>query len=262
MAKRRPFVGGNWKMNGNLASSIERTEELVAVLGADGLQDRVDISIYPPFPYVQAVGQALGDSAIDLGGQDCSDHQEGAHTGETSAAMLGDLGASAVLIGHSERRHGLGESDEVIARKLRAAFEIGLAPVLCVGETGTQRAEGETGDILTRQVISALEGLPEAQAGLLTVAYEPVWAIGTGKTANPKDAQDAHELVRELLGSMYDAELAEAVRIIYGGSVKAANAADLFACPDVDGGLIGGASLDVGEFANICRAASAAAGAS
>ena len=258
MAIRRPFIGGNWKMHGDLASSIELVEGLLLAFDSGDVLEHVDVSIHPPFPYLQGVGHALRHYAIELGAQDCSAHQAGAFTGQTSPAMLSDLGASTVLVGHSERRHGLNESDALIAEKLRAALAVDLIPVLCVGETDAQRAKDETEDILTRQVTSAFEGLSGDQAGLLTIAYEPVWAIGTGRTASPQDAQSAHELVRNLLRSMYDAELAEEVRIIYGGSVKAANAAELFACPDVDGGLIGGASLDAGEFAEICRIAKAA----
>ncbi|MCH2161695.1 MAG: triose-phosphate isomerase [Phycisphaerales bacterium] len=262
MATRRPFIGGNWKMHGDLASSVELVEGLLAAFGTEDVLEQVDVAICPPFPYLQGVGHALRHYAIQLGGQDCSAHQGGAYTGQTSPSMLADLGCSTVLVGHSERRHGLEESDALIAEKLQAALAVDLVPVLCVGETDAQRAINETEDILTRQVTSAFEGLSVDHAGLLTVAYEPVWAIGTGRTASPGDAQSAHLLVRNLLRSMYDEELAEAVRIIYGGSVKAANAAELFACPDVDGGLIGGASLDADEFAEICRIARTATRAS
>ena len=254
MSGRRPLVGGNWKMHGDLASSVELTEDLVAACSVD-LLDEVDVAIYPPFPYIQAVGHALGHHAIDLGAQDCSPHLEGPYTGQTSPTMLADPGAATVLVGHSERRHGLQESDEVIAAKLLAALEAGLVPVLCVGETATERDSGKAHDVVANQVQAALEGLSADHVGILSIAYEPVWAIGTGLTATPGDAQEAHAMVRELLSSLYDAELAEAVRIIYGGSVKAANAHELFASPDVDGGLVGGASLKSEDFAVICKAA-------
>ena len=254
MSGRRPLVGGNWKMHGDLASSVELTENLVADCTND-LLEQVDVAIYPSFPYVQAVGHALRHHAIDLGAQDCSPHQEGPYTGQTSPAMLADLGASSVLIGHSERRHGLEESDELIAAKLKAALDAGLVPILCVGETAMQRDAGKAHEVVSNQVQAALEGLSSEEAGILSIAYEPVWAIGTGVTATPDDAQEAHQMVRQLLSSLYDAELAEAVRIIYGGSVKATNACELFASPDVDGGLVGGASLKSEDFAQICKAA-------
>jgi triosephosphate isomerase len=242
-------------MHGDLASSVALTEALVGRLSSSGILDHVDVSIHPPFPHLQAVGHALKHQAIELGAQDCSDHLEGAFTGQTSGAMLADLGCAMVLVGHSERRHGLGESNHLIGAKLRAASTAGLIPILCVGETAEERARGEAHGVLEEQVSEALEGLDAAAAGVLSIAYEPVWAIGTGVTATPEDVQTAHQMVREVVGSMYDAQLADAVRIIYGGSVKAANAAEVFACPDVDGGLIGGASLDSDAFRAICEAA-------
>ena len=255
MGIRRPLIGGNWKMHGDLASCVELTEDLVASVCSGGVLEKVDVAIYPPFPYIQAVGHALRHHEIDLGGQDCSPFQEGPYTGQTSPAMLADLGVSTVLVGHSERRHGLDETDALIAAKLKAALAAELIPVLCVGETSEQRDSGVAHDVVANQVRAGLEGLSQDDVGILSIAYEPVWAIGTGKTATPDDAQQAHAMVRELLSSLYDVELAEAVRIIYGGSVKASNAAELFACPDVDGGLVGGASLKSEEFAEICQAA-------
>ena len=253
MTTRRPFVGGNWKMNADLARAAELTDDLVA--GADDVIDGVDVAIYPPAPYLQAVGHALGHSGILLGGQDCSPHLDGAYTGQTSPAMIRDLGGRSVLVGHSERRHGLQEADELLAAKVRSAFAAELDPVLCVGETQAQRDAGSTFEVVGTQVQAGFSDLPADQATRVVIAYEPVWAIGTGMTATPQDAQDAHASIRELLGSLYDSELAGRVRIIYGGSVKAANALELFASPDVDGGLIGGASLVVDDFLAICRAA-------
>ena len=253
MSNRRPYVGGNWKMHGELAGAVELTENVAAAI--DEAVEAVDVTLFPPFPYLQAVGHALRPCGIGLGGQDCSPHLEGAHTGQTSPAMIADLGGSAALIGHSERRNELGEPDALIAAKTRAALAASLQPVVCVGETMGEREAGKALQVVERQVRAALEGLPGAQVGTSVLAYEPVWAIGTGITATPDDAQSAHSMIRSLLGELYNAELADSVRIIYGGSVKAANAAELFSAPDVDGGLIGGASLKVDEFASICRAA-------
>ena len=254
MSTRRPYVGGNWKMHGELAAAVELTENLVAGIGNAVM--KVDIAIFPPFPYLQAVGHALGHSTISLGGQDCAAHLEGAHTGQTSGAMIADLGGKVALVGHSERRHELGESDSVVAAKARAALAAELQPVICVGETLAQREAGKALEVVEKQVRAALTGLSAEAVGQAVVAYEPVWAIGTGMTATPDDAQSAHAMIRTLLGELYDVRLAGSVRIIYGGSVKAANAAELFAAPDVDGGLIGGASLKVEEFSAICQAAS------
>ena len=259
MSHRRPLIGGNWKMNGDLAGSVELTEDLIAALASDDLLEHVDVTISPPFPYLQAVGHALRHYAVDLGGQDCSAHQSGAFTGQTSPSMLSDLGVASVLVGHSERRHGLEESDDLIASKIRAAVDASLIPVLCVGEIGSERDAGKAHDVIATQVEAGLKKLAPEDVGLVSIAYEPVWAIGTGVTATPDDAQSAHYMVRELLSSLYDAELAESIRIIYGGSVKGANAAELFACPDVDGALVGGASLNPEDFALICQAARNAA---
>ncbi|MAH66115.1 MAG: triose-phosphate isomerase [Phycisphaerae bacterium] len=253
MSNRRPYVGGNWKMHGELAGAVEVTDNVAAAIGEAA--EAVEVTLFPPFPYLQAVGDALRQCGIGLGGQDCSPHLEGAHTGQTSPAMIADLGGSAALIGHSERRNELGEPDALIAAKTRAALAASLQPVVCVGETMGEREAGIALQVVERQVRAALEGLSGAQVGTSVLAYEPVWAIGTGITATPDDAQSAHSMIRSLLGELYDDELADSVRIIYGGSVKAANAAELFSAPDVDGGLIGGASLKVDEFASICRAA-------
>jgi triosephosphate isomerase len=240
-------------MHGELAGAVELTENVAAAIGET--VEVVDVTLFPPFPYLQAVGHALRQFGIGLGGQDCSPHLDGAHTGQTSPAMIADLGGSAALVGHSERRNELGEPDALIAAKTRAALAASLQPVVCVGETMGEREAGNALQVVERQVRAALEGLTGAQVGTSVLAYEPVWAIGTGITATPDDAQSAHSMIRSLLGELYDAELADSVRIIYGGSVKAANAAELFSAPDVDGGLIGGASLKVDEFASICQAA-------
>ena len=255
MTTRRPFVGGNWKMTGDLARAAELADDLSAAMGV--VTQTVDVAIYPPAPYLQAVGHALRGSEILLGGQDCSPHLEGAYTGQTSPLMIADLGGRSVLVGHSERRHGLRETDELLAAKVLAAFAADLDPVLCVGETQAERDAGMAHEIVGKQVRAGFADLAPEAARRVVVAYEPVWAIGTGVTATPDDAQEAHASVRDLLGSLYDPELAGEIRIIYGGSVKAANAAELFAGRDVDGGLIGGASLVVDDFLAICRAAGA-----
>ena len=253
MMMRRPFVGGNWKMHGDLARAAELTDDLAA--SAKTLPEQVDIAIYPPAPYLQAVGHALRGSGILLGGQDAAAHLEGAFTGQTSPSMVADLGGRSVLVGHSERRHGLGETDDLLALKVRAAFAADISPVLCVGETQSERDGGIALEVVEKQVRAGFSDLPADLAARVVVAYEPVWAIGTGVTATPADAQNAHASIRDLLGSLYDLELAGRVRIIYGGSVKAANAVELFAGTDVDGGLIGGASLVVDDFLAICQAA-------
>ncbi len=255
MKTRRPFVGGNWEMTGDLARAAELADDLSAAMGV--VTESVDVAIYPPSPYLQAVGHALRGSEIVLGGQDCSPHLEGAFTGQTSPLMISDLGGRSVLVGHSERRHGLAETDELLAAKVRAAFAAEVDPVLCVGETRAERDAGLAHEIVGKQVKAGFADLAVDAARRVVIAYEPVWAIGTGATATPADAQEAHASVRDLLGSLYDSELAGQVRIIYGGSVKAANAAELFSGPDVDGGLIGGASLVVDDFLAICRAAAA-----
>lgn len=218
---------------------------------------RLDVLVFPPFVYLDCVASVLSDdqSAVALGAQDVYCEREGAFTGEVSAGMLQDVGASAALLGHSERRHVIGESDELIRRKAHAALEAGLTCVLCVGETLEQRDAGRTDEVNERQVRSALDGLAPGALSRLVIAYEPVWAIGTGRTATPDDAQRAHERIRAVIAGLFGADAAAATRIQYGGSVKPENARDLFSQPDIDGGLIGGASLKAADFLSICDAA-------
>lgn len=256
MADRKPLVGGNWKMNTDLAAARALAEAVAG--GCSGLSSRCDVVVYPPFPYLQAVGGSLGRGGPILGAQDVFDRPDGAFTGEVSAAMLLDLGARSVLVGHSERRHVIGESDELIRSKVRFALEAGLGVVLCVGETLEQREQGRTDEVNVGQVRAALEGLGRELAGGLSIAYEPVWAIGTGRVATPGDAAAAHRVIRGTVAEIYDGDIAASIRIQYGGSVKAKNAPDLFAEPDIDGALVGGASLDAGEFVTIVRAAAEA----
>ena len=254
MTTRTPIVGGNWKMNTNAESAAALAS---GVAGGFASLKGVEAFVCPPFPYLSQVGAALGDSGVALAAQDLYHEPDGAFTGEVSVAMLLDCGVNAVLIGHSERRHVIGERDDLINKKTRAALEAGLTAVLCIGETLDQREKGETDAVNERQLKAGLEGVSKAQMASVVVAYEPVWAIGTGKTATPGDAQDAHAAVREVLANLYDQATADAVRIQYGGSMKPANAAELLAQPDIDGGLIGGASLKPDDFLAILSAAAA-----
>lgn len=227
--------------------------------GLVGLQG-VDVAVFPPFPYLLSVGAILRErgSTIRLGAQDAYHQPDGAYTGEVSLAMLRDCGVSVVLTGHSERRHVIGESETVVHEKTRAVLAAGLDCILCVGERLEEREAGRTDTVNEEQVRLGLRDVPPEQIARLTIAYEPVWAIGTGRTATPADAQDAQAKIRAVLADLYGPDAAARVRIMYGGSVKASNAADLFAQPDVDGGLIGGASLNATEFVGIVRSASRA----
>jgi triosephosphate isomerase len=254
MAQRRPFIGGNWKMNTDQGSARSLARQTAHGVGPT---PRVEIAVFVPFVYLLEVGRVLTEAGLPqaLGAQDCFDEPEGAFTGEISCPMLRDCGVRSVLTGHSERRHVIGESDDLVRRKTRAALGAGLTCVLCVGETLEQREAGQTNRVNRRQIRSALDGFVPAWADRLIIAYEPVWAIGTGRTASPADAQAAHETIRATVGELLGAEAAEGMRLIYGGSAKPDNAADLFGQPDIDGGLIGGASLDAQSFVRIVQAA-------
>ena len=238
-----PFVGGNWKMNLRLASAVELAEDVHAALSSQPLDAAVDVVVFPPFPYLQAVGRALGHGPPALGAQDLSEQDDGAFTGQTSAGMLDDLDARWAIVGHSERRHGIGEPEPVIRRKLLRGLEGDLKVVFCVGETLSEREAGHARQTLVHQIRSGFEGVDPAWFRSIVVAYEPVWAIGTGRTAHPDDAAEAHRWIRETLRDLYDPGLAAATRVVYGGSVTAANATELFSRPEIDGGLVGGASL-------------------
>ena len=253
--KRRPVVGGNWKMNTDC-----RTGPMLAAAVHEGLHadlaQHVEVIVFPPACYLLPVGATLTDrgSCVRLGAQNLWHEDNGAYTGELSARMLKDCGATHVLIGHSERRHVVGENDELIAKKLRAALSADLSPVLCVGETLEQREAGQTDAVNERQLRSALVGIDGGIARVI-IAYEPVWAIGTGKTATPDDAQRAHKHIRAVVADLFDKDAADRTVIQYGGSVKPSNAAELFSMPDIDGGLIGGASLEAETFLAIVNAA-------
>jgi triosephosphate isomerase len=252
MRTRRPFVGGNWKMNGDLAGGVELAEAVSA--GSRDAVMAIDMAVFPAFPYLQSVGRALGHSGVALGAQDLSAEANGAFTGEVSAEMLLDLGVQWVLVGHSERRHSIGESEGLVADKLRMALESGLRAVLCVGETGAERRAGQAHEVVSRQLTSALGSVEREEWSRLVIAYEPVWAIGTGVSATPSDARQAHQEIRSTLKSLYDAELSEAARVVYGGSLSPGNVTSIVAEPGVDGGLVGGASLRAGDFLAIADA--------
>ena len=248
---RRPIVAGNWKMHGSRAENARLIEELLA--GAP-TQPKATCVVCPPFVYLQEVARLLRDSALSLGAQDVSADAHGAFTGEVSAAMLKDVGCEYVIVGHSERRLLYRESDQLIARKFGAALAKGLIPILCVGEQLADREAGRMREVVSRQLDVVLELSGAGALEHAVVAYEPVWAIGTGRNASPEQAEEAHAFIRARVGAR-DARIAAATRILYGGSVKAGNAAELFAMPDVDGGLIGGASLKADEFLTILAAA-------
>lgn len=248
---RRAMVAGNWKMNGSRAS----VRELISALVQQNFPDSVDVAVFPPSLFITEVVQAVVKSSLAVGGQDCAAQAEqGALTGETASSQLADAGCEFVLVGHSERRLILGESDQLVAQKFAAVQLSGLVPILCVGETLEQREAGETLQVVGRQLDEVIKVSGIAAIAGAIIAYEPVWAIGTGLTASPEQAQEVHRAIRAQL-AVQDAGVAQVTRILYGGSVKAANAADLFGMPDIDGGLIGGASLNANEFGAICRAA-------
>lgn len=254
---RKPIVGGNWKMNTTQASGRTLADQVAAATSAASLTDRCEVAIFPPFVYLQHINTVLREhtSSVMLGAQDVYFEPDGAFTGEVSVNMLKDCGVTIVLTGHSERRHVLGESDAIVNRKTRAALDAGLTCILCVGETLAQREAGQTDQINNQQLTAGLKDVAPASMARLVVAYEPVWAIGTGKTATPQDAQSAHANIRSTLTKLYGQTIAQATRIQYGGSVKGSNAAELMGQPDIDGGLIGGASLKAEEFLAIVGAA-------
>jgi triosephosphate isomerase len=246
---RRKFVAGNWKMHGSRAMANELVAAVVAAAPAN-----VDVAVLPPFPYLDSLIRQYAKSGISFGAQDVSEHAPGAYTGEVAGAMLKDIGCSFVLAGHSERRQYHAESNELVAAKFVAAQAAGLVPILCVGETLGEREADATEAVIGRQLdaVVALAGIGAFAHAV--VAYEPVWAIGTGKTASPAQAQAVHAFIRDKIAGL-DATISSSLRLLYGGSVKPANAAELFGQADVDGGLIGGASLVAADFIAICAAA-------
>ena len=237
-------------------SRAENASLLDALLEAMGRKAQVECVVFPPFVYLAGVVRSVVDSAVRVGGQNCSTEAHGALTGEVSAAMLRDVGCSHVLVGHSERRALFGEADTVVARKFAAAQAAGLTPIMCVGESLAERDAGSTHQVVGRQLDAVLDLCGVRSLDSAMIAYEPVWAIGTGRNASPAQAQDVHVFIRDRI-ALRDAKIAGSVSILYGGSVKAANASALFAMPDVDGGLVGGASLKADEFVAILAAAAA-----
>jgi len=248
---REILVAGNWKMNASTSASDELVDGIVAgVPAGSGFQ----LLVCPPYPYLASVAARVAGSAVKLGAQNVSAHDSGAYTGEVAPSMLRDVGCEYVIVGHSERRAMYGESSADVAAKFQSAQAAGLTPVLCIGETLTEREQGSTEAIVDEQLGAVIEAAGIAAFGAAVIAYEPVWAIGTGMTATPEQAQDVHRHIREQLAAK-DSTIAAGVQILYGGSMKGDNAAGLLAMPDIDGGLIGGASLKVADFLAIAAAA-------
>ncbi len=248
---RKKLVAGNWKMHGSLQQNALLLDSVKAELS--GLV--CDVAVCVPYPYLGQAQSLLNDSDLAWGAQSLSEHASGAFTGEVSASMLLEFGCRYVLVGHSERRSLFLESDEIVAAKFEAALKAGLTPVLCVGETLLERESGATGEVVSRQLSAVLDRVGVGAMSKAVLAYEPVWAIGTGVSASSAQAQEVHAAIRQQIAAL-DAEVANGLRILYGGSVKPQNAAELFAQGDIDGGLIGGAALVANDFLAICRAAS------
>ncbi len=247
---RKLIVAGNWKMNKTVAEALDLISDLKIELAN---VKEVDIVVCPPFTALGGVSKAILDSNLRLGAQNMSQHNVGAYTGEIAAVMLKEFSVRYVILGHSERRQYQNESDELISKKALAVLAASLKPIVCVGETLAEREAGRTKNVLETQVSGSLAGVTREQMAETIIAYEPVWAIGTGKTAATTQAQEAHAFIRGLLGKMFDETVARRVRIQYGGSVKASNARELMSQPDVDGALVGGASLEARSFADIIK---------
>jgi triosephosphate isomerase len=247
---RKKLVAGNWKMHGGLTANAALLDGVRA--GVAGLS--ADVAVCVPYPYLEQARVALAGSNVALGAQDVSEHAQGAYTGEVSAVMLTDFACRYVIVGHSERRSYYGDTDEIVAAKFEAAQKSGLIPILCVGETLDEREKNVTADVVARQMDAVVSRCGVAALAQAVVAYEPVWAIGTGRTATPEQAQEVHALIRRRVAGT-DSGVAEGLRILYGGSMKPGNAAELMAQPDIDGGLIGGAALVAADFVAICKAA-------
>ncbi len=252
---RKVIIAGNWKMNKNAAEGKALIDDLKAICGGCGCCCEADVVVCPPFTTIGAVVEAVKGTAIKVGAQNIHWADNGAFTGEISGDMLKSSGVEYVIIGHSERRQYFGETDATVNARLKAALKYDLIPIVCVGELLDERESGKTNEVLTRQIRGGFEGISAADMEKTIVAYEPVWAIGTGKTATPEIAQDAHAHIRKEIADMFGCEVAEKVRIQYGGSMKAANARELVAQKDIDGGLIGGAALKAGDFSELIKEA-------
>lgn len=248
---RKPLVAGNWKMNGSRQIAAELCEGIAKGMGTLG---NVDVIVCPPAILIPEAVNALKDSAVACGGQDLDTHESGAYTGQTSAFMLNDAGCQYVIVGHSERRQFYGDTSELVAQKTQVALDAGLIPIVCVGESQQEREDGVTESIVGAQLQAVLDKVGIAVFDKLVIAYEPVWAIGTGLTATPEQAQDVHAFIRTMLAAQ-DQNIAQQCRILYGGSMKPGNAAELIGKDDIDGGLIGGAALTAQDFLGICAAA-------
>lgn len=246
---RHKFVAGNWKMHGSLPANLSLLSDLKA--GAAGLKAQIAVCV--PYPYLAQAQSVLAGGNVAWGAQDVSEHAQGAYTGEVSGQMLNDFGCRYVIVGHSERRSYYGDTDAVVAAKYAAALKAGLTPIVCVGETLVERESNVTAEVVTRQLDAVIAGSGVASLAKAVVAYEPVWAIGTGKTASPVQAQDVHALIRARVAAS-SPDVAAGLRILYGGSVKPGNAKELFGQRDIDGGLIGGAALVADDFIGICAA--------
>ncbi len=247
---RKPIIAGNWKMNKNSQEAIEMIKSLKEMVAG---VDEVEIVVVPPYTSLSAVSNEIVDTKIELGAQNVHFEKSGAYTGEVSAAMIKEVGCKWVIIGHSERRQYFQCTNEMVNKKIKAAVAEGLKPIVCIGETLEERETGKTFEVLEVQIKDGLKGLSQDEQDNLTIAYEPVWAIGTGKTATPEQAEEVHKFIREKLAGMYGEEFAQAVRILYGGSVKPSNVADLMSQENLDGGLVGGASLEADSFASLVK---------
>jgi triosephosphate isomerase len=249
---RKNIVAGNWKMNTTLAEGVALAKDVNEAL--KGATPKCDVVICVPFTHLASVAAAIDTTKLGLGAENCADHTKGAYTGEVSAPMVASTGANYVILGHSERRQYYGETSEILKTKVNLALAEGLTPIFCIGEVLEQRENGTFFDVVTKQIEEALFDLSAEEFGKLILAYEPVWAIGTGKTATADQAEDMHAHIRSVIAKKYGKEVAENTSILYGGSCKPSNAAELFANPDVDGGLIGGAALDAASFMGIVTA--------
>jgi triosephosphate isomerase len=249
---RRKIIAGNWKMNKTVPDALALVRELRGMVSV--LRDKVEIVVAPPFVALHPVARAIEDSNLKLAAQNCHWEASGAFTGEVAAPMLKELGCDYVIVGHSERRQFFAETDETVNKRAQAVLKARMVPIVCVGETLAEREAGRTLEVVERQVKGALSGFTAAEVATFVLAYEPVWAIGTGRTATSAQAQEVHAAIRSLLTRLYDGGTAGRVRIQYGGSVKPDNAAELLGQPDVDGALVGGASLKASDFAAIVKA--------
>jgi len=247
---RRTLIAGNWKMNLNRSEAVE----LATAIASGNTAENIDLLVCPPFVYLDAVGGALSSSSVTMGAQDVYFEASGAFTGETSTSMLADVGCKYVILGHSERRHVIGETDELVNKKVKSVLAAGLTPILCVGELLEEREAGKTMQVIESQFSGSFAGLTAEEVKKTVIAYEPVWAIGTGKTASPEQAEEVHADLRKLIESRYNSDVSQSVQILYGGSVKPDNAGDLMSRPDIDGALVGGASLKADSFLAIVNA--------